>query len=474
VAIVDASASGSRPESQSAHVTPAPKANFVSRLAFSLYLLFIASWFLQFARRYPVLGSIRFDLLLVMAISGLCLLVPRRPRSTSAPGLATRDYVLILITYAILTVPFVEWPGSVLKAGIPEFIKAAMFCIFTATLVRTERDLGRFLLVFVGCQAIRVLEPLYLHVTEGYWGSFAMMSNWEAFDRLAGAPADIVNPNGLAFVIVGTLAFSHFLAPVSKLGTLVYLGFAPLALYALELTGSRTGLVAFLMVIGVIWLKSRRKVLFAGIIAVGVIVVVPLLSDTLTDRYLSMFQSNTKNAGTTQLRKDDMKSGFIVAMRRPFFGHGLGTSGEANANFGTSERPSHNLYLEVIQELGFIGLPIFLAFMVKLTLELGRMRARCRELGATGLVPRAGEALHTFLSMNLVFSFASYGLNTYEWYLMAGLCTVLTRLVEELPQDGKAVVSANASPLPISVRLPQPRPAFVQPRHAFRHIGNRK
>jgi O-antigen ligase len=462
------------PAAPTTSTTAEPESNSLLTLGFNLYLLFIVSWFLQSGRRYSILGSIRFDLLLVLAISVLCVLSPKR-KMFSTTSLSTRTYVFILIVYAVVTIPFVEWPGSVLKAGIQDFIKAAMFCIFTATLVRTERDLGKFLFVFVGCQAFRVLEPLYLHITQGYWGSFATMGNWEAFDRLAGAPADIVNPNGLAFVIVTTLAFAHFLSPVAKVFQLAYLGFLPLALYALALTGSRTGFVALVIVVGVIWWKSQRKVMMAAIIIATVVVAVPLMSDTLTDRYLSLFESNTKNSATTQLRKDDVMAGLAVAMRRPFFGYGLGTSGEANANFGTNERPVHLLYLEVVQELGFIGLPIFLAFMTTLTMELSRTRAKCRQVGATGLVPRAGEALHTFLCMNLVFSLASYGLNSYEWYLMAGLATVLAQLAHELPQNGATTMAPSLTAVqPVTAHLPPRRPALVQPRPVFRHIGTRK
>ncbi len=32
--------------------------------------------------------------------------------------------------------------------------------------------------------------------------------------------------------------------------------------------------------------------------------------------------------------------------------------------------------------------------------------------------------------MNVVFSFASYGLSSYEWYLFGGLSVVLQRLAE--------------------------------------------
>lgn len=404
------------------------RASIFTSLGLGCYLVFIASWFLHLGHRVPALGAIRFDLLLVIAISGFCLLAATdRPRERQSQWSPSR-FVLVLVTYAFLTVPLVEWPGSTIKTGFPEFVKAAVFCLFTAILVRDRRSLQAVLTVFVGCQAFRVLEPLYLHVTQGYWGSMASMANWEYLDRLSGAPSDVVNPNGLAFIVVSTLAFIHFLAPLSKVGLAAYVVYAPLALWALMLTGSRTGFVALAIVGVAIWWKSRHKMLF-GAVTIGVVVVAtPLMPPDLADRYLSIFSSNTKNSTTVSERSAGLISGIMVAGRRPLFGHGLGTSREANANFGLQGQPAHNLYVETAQEIGFLGLPILIAFMVALARELSATRARCRATGQAGFVPAATDALHVFFLMNVTFSMASYGLSGYEWYLMAGISAILSRL----------------------------------------------
>jgi hypothetical protein len=49
---------------------------------------------------------------------------------------------------------------------------------------------------------------------------------------------------------------------------------------------------------------------------------------------------------------------------------------------------------------------------------------------AGSFVPRLIDAMQVWLIMNLVFSFASYGLSSYEWYLFGGLSVVLQRLAE--------------------------------------------
>jgi putative inorganic carbon (hco3(-)) transporter len=414
--------------------------NIFSSIGLKCYLVFIASWFLHLGQRVPALGAIRFDLLLIVVISVCCLLAATGQQSEDRKWTPSR-FVLVLVGYVLLTMPFVEWPGSVLRYGFAQFLKAAVFCLFTARLVTDRRSLQAVLAVFVGCQAFRVLEPLYLHVTTGYWGSYASMANWEYLTRLAGSPYDVVNPNGLAFVVVTSLAFAHFLAPLSKLGLLAYLAYLPLALWTLALTGSRTGMLAFAIVLLGIWWRSRFKILMAAITLVGVLVAVPMMPPDLADRYLSIFSSNTKNAATAGERTDVLIADLMVAGRRPFFGHGLGTSVEANLNFGVHAQPAHNLYVETLQEIGLLGLPILLAFMVALARELSNTRQRCKATEHAGFIRAATDALHVFFLMNVTFSLASYGLSGYEWYLTAGVSAVLARLSKSTAAQELAVMA---------------------------------
>ena len=49
------------------------------------------------------------------------------------------------------------------------------------------------------------------------------------------------------------------------------------------------------------------------------------------------------------------------------------------------------------------------------------------------------DAMQVWLVMNVVFSFASYGLSSYEWYLFGGLSVVLQRIAEhETPEELQA------------------------------------
>jgi putative inorganic carbon (hco3(-)) transporter len=397
----------------------------MKNLGFRLYLLFLISWFLHLGNRIPALGVIRFDLILVVALA-LLSFSTTQGRASERP--ATDKRLRLLVLYAVLTIPLVEWPGSVVKQGLEMLIKAIVFYYFTIAFVDSEGRLKKFLLFFVGCQLFRVMEPLYLHVTEGYWGSFASMANWEYLDRLSGAPYDTVNPNGLAFIICTVLPFLFFLARVGALQRLAFLVFAPLCVYALMLTGSRTGFLGLLAIALAIVLKSRNPAVNAAI-AIGIAVLAfPLLNADMQDRYLSILGKGAKNEGSASGRIEGVTENFEVAMRRPFFGHGLGTSREANANFGTDDKPAHSLYAETAQELGFFGLLILLLLIKSIYDGFNQCRTALSSWQGSPYLTHAVDALQVWLWLNILFSFASYGLTSFEWYLLGGLSVALQRI----------------------------------------------
>jgi putative inorganic carbon (hco3(-)) transporter len=432
----------------------------VARLGFNLYLLFTTSWFLHLPARIPALGALRMDFLLAVILAVLAYVCSQQHAGESNQ---VSKWLRILVIYAIGSVPFVEWPGSVMKFGLQEFIKAAVFFYFTVAFIRSENDLRKFMILFIGCQTFRVLEPLFLHITIGYWGSGASMEGGSEFlARLSGAPHDVVNPNGLAFVACTIIPFLYFTSNLSWQNKVAFFAITPASLYALSLTGSRSGIIAIVIVAAGIVLKSKKPIALG--IAVGLmgIASIPFMSSDMQDRYLSIIGMGEKNVATAGERSEGMRAQLQVAMRRPFFGHGLGTSAEANSNYTSfgpyvgKRLPAHNLYIEVAQELGFIGLVLFSIFMVKVVVEFIRSRNILRGAAPDNMLARLHDSLQVWLAMNLVFSLASYGLRSYDWYLFAGLSVVLNRLAKA--QTSSAV-------------QPEGQPASRGARRSFRRLA---
>ncbi len=401
-----------------------------TKKAFLFFLLYLVSFFLHLPSRIPILGAIRMDFLLVGLVSFLILSARKKKRTRIDD--ASR-YLLIILGYSVLSVPFVEWPGSVLNNGVVEFIKAAIFYFFTVSLVVSEGRLKLVVCVFVVCNLIRVIEPLYLNVAHGYLGSVTHLGGGEFAGRLSGAPSDVVNPNGLAFIIATIFPFIHYVfSPISNKTLLLYMILTPLLIYTMGLTLSRSGLLALAIIAIGIWGKSKNKFRLFVFGFVGLIFVVSNLSEIQKDRYLSLVSDETRQSASAEGRIEGWSQDFKVAMNKPIFGHGLGTSREANWNVAGKDQISHILWVEIWQEIGLIGLTLFSLYlhaMIKNFREAGALIRR--HLAPNEFLYRANQAMQVWLLMNLLFSLASYGLKSYEWYFFGGLSVVLLRAVKE-------------------------------------------
>jgi hypothetical protein len=432
--------------------------------AFYLFCAFIVSYFTHLTARVEVLASLHFDLLLAAATAAAIVSAPRAPRRGPPQKLRPVEKQLwILVGYIIVTLPFVEWPGSVLN-NLEPFAKSLCFFFFVVATVDTTRKLRILIVVYTLTQLWRVLEPLGMHVRSGYWGSITSIGNWEMMDRLAGSPYDIINPNGLAFVIIMTLPLLHLLLKPERPGQRgVLIALVAAMCYALVLSASRSGFLGlmFLLVLLVWRSKHRAAYLVAG--AVVVIVGIALMSDLQRGRYLSIVSPNAPGAQTAAERIEGVKGDFRVSLRRPIFGHGLGTSREANANFRGEDLPSHNLYLEVAEELGYVGLVLVLMLIWRF---LQACLTAQRVVAATPMNdPRlrflhdVARALVVLVLVDLFFSFAAFGFMEPYWYFFGGLSVVTARLAVKLVPEAAtaAAVGRRRGLLRGSRGRPQPR-----------------
>ena len=291
------------------------------------------------------------------------------------------------------------------------------------------------MLVFISCQVFRVIEPVWLHVTTGYWGSATYIGTGFS-DRLAGSPYDDVNPNGLAFIIVFILPLMHFATKNAGLRwKLLYYLLIPLFIYAMILTQSRSGLIGLIVVTLGILRSIKWKIPVLVAITLGAVVIWGSLDQVHRERYLSIniFNRNVVGHETAEGRIEGWKWGFKVFLNRPLFGHGLGTSAEAGWNVVGHGQIAHNMYIEVLQELGIIGFAIFLLFIKRLFESLLMLKQRMAfDAHGTQFLIDLVTALEIQGVLLIIFSFASYGLSTCIWYLIAGLSTVVHTIAGEV------------------------------------------
>lgn len=405
-------------------------------MGFSLYLLFIISYFIRLAVRIPALGFIRFDFWFMILIT-VFVVSEIIQKKTPLWDLKTVNRLMLFAGLIVLSLPFVEWPGSVIRFRLFEFVKVASFFFFPVILVNAEKRLKVLIFVFVLCQTFRILEPAYLHWTTGYWGSVAhsmVGGEFTSLDRLSGAPDDVLNPNQLAWVIVGTIPFVYYLFWKNGfLLSLASIAVLPVFIYSLLLTGSRSGLLSlFVLIMAMAWFgkgKFKRLVIGSLLLVSVSLIVAERLSPDLRVRYLSIVEQNVAGSDTASGRIRGWKKDFSTVWNRPIFGHGFGTGMEVNANFLGGRKITHNLYIEILQEVGIVGFIVFALYFLEVIRSLIKAKRILSALPSNYIwLTNLVTATQAWIAMHLFYSFWSYGLRSWELYLFGGISTVCLRL----------------------------------------------
>lgn len=416
----------------------------VNSATFVIYLYFIVDFFLRFSSRFPWYGKLRPTLLAVGIISLLLFL--QREKFKGRFEDPVFKAVLVILGYIVVSLPLVEWPGSVIRNNLDPFIKAIVFLFFTALIIDTERRLKWFLIVFVSCQVFRVLEPLYMNITQDYWGSATFLSTREFANRLSGAPADVINPNELGFVIATIIPFLHYLLwPLGWKFKALYLALMPALLYALILTMSRGGFIALLVVAFIVFKESSKKLSLFLLAVVVVIGAFSVMTPVQKDRYLSLVDRDAEGGASVEGRIQGMIGEFKLGLTRPIVGHGLGTTEEAKFHKRGSTQASHNLYAELIIELGLIGFVLFLRFLVKIAKKLLSVRNDFKKINYSDkdFYFRLNKVLIAVFWMYAVYSINYWGLSQYYWYLFGGLVIAFGRLLDIEKSSDKPMVTEN-------------------------------
>lgn len=415
---------------------------------FNILLLFSISYFLRFTYRFPVLSSIHFDQILIMGMFG-CLFFTLKGKRQEHDDIL--KWFKIILVYIFISIPFVKWPGSIVYYGFEFFLKAIVFFIFTVAFVDTEKKMKVLISVFLACQLFRIIEPAYLHVTQGYWGSRANSMTGGALSsmyRLSSAPADVLNPTQFAGLIVTVIPFFYFLFFKSqkKILKIVFLCLMLVFLYVLFLTGARSGLICLLVVIFSIAVFESGGKIKAKTVLCSIIITIPILfisfqflSPDFAERYMSIIDSSAKGHDTAAGRMRGLTRGFRQLLTpRSIFGHGIGTSAEANYHLVGEHIRSHSFYIETVQELGIIGMVLFIKYIQSIFKSLSLARRILEEdKKKYGWNLNLIKALQAWAGMFLVYSIICFGLSSWEWYFFGGLSALSLKFAIRFQKEAK-------------------------------------
>jgi cell division protein FtsW (lipid II flippase) len=172
--------------------------------------------------------------------------------------------------------------------------------------------------------------------------------------------------------------------------------------------------------------NSKYKTLII-IAAIGTAIAAwSVMSDIQKDRYLSLVDSDTASAATADGRLQGMVNEMVLGLTtRPILGNGLGTTVETKFHELGSGKASHNLYAELVIEVGLVGAFFFLSYIFCLRSSLLKAETHNRAAFWKNLI----LALLAVFWMYVIYSVNYYGLSQYYWYLFGGLVVSVSRIL---------------------------------------------
>jgi O-antigen ligase/polysaccharide polymerase Wzy-like membrane protein len=323
-----------------------PRVPLVYILLFAGYVII---WYLQIGYRYPALGTIRIEFLYAVILIILSFTV----RTNFSNPLYI--YLLVFMFFLVIQLPLSQAYDYSKMVFVDRVIKFMFMGYFIVVFVKSPRDLKIFLAAFL-LACFKMGQEGVLGVKTG-----GLMWENQGVMRLHGSTPMYTHPNSFSGMAMGMLPFAYYLFPhvkkYIKLFLLSLIGFAGvIVLY----TGSRTGYVAFI----IFWLfvllnsKYKKKLLIAAIplTIVGILV----MPQQYKERFETIFTLEEKEGQSAETRIQILEDAVQVFTEYPF-GVGISAFPAVRMKMFNRFQDTHNLYLEVLTNLGIQG---FIAFFL--------------------------------------------------------------------------------------------------------------
>lgn len=320
--------------------------------------LYIFCWFTQIGKRIPFFDSIRFELLLGSVLTLLSTYVLFTKTKHNADAKAGMIAIVLIVYYGVFSILTYD-PENSWFIYFNRVIKFALMSLFIYALVDNIHKLAFVLFCYFLAAAKAGQEGLIGWITGN------MVWENQGIPRLHGAIDMYGHPNSFSGFGVCLLPFVYCLYPLMnrymKLG-LAFLGLC--ALIIILFTGSRTGYFATSCFIAYALFKTFRKssLKFFLLGLPLLITATILLPEEYKGRFESIFTHQDQEGGSANARKQIIIDGVEVFLSHPF-GVGIGAFPKVREDTFGRTQDTHNLYLQILTNTGFVGLILFLFFV---------------------------------------------------------------------------------------------------------------
>jgi O-antigen ligase len=331
---------------------------------------------------------------------------------------------------------------------VENYLKVAIFAFLLVTTVRDERGLRRVLAMYLAAVGLYMCHSL-LEFVHG-------RHEWrQGISRMIGVDASFGDPNSFASTLLLSLPLT---LPFYRVATtfwqrLPLYAFTVIAMGCILLTGSRAGFVG-LGLFGMMCLALSRSRLSMVILLGSVsLIAVAVMPEYLQDRFLTLIDPSygPQNA---QVSAEGRLGGFVEGFRlwdeSPLLGAGPGAFALASGGGFNS----HNVYGQVVGEMGTVGAVVFLGVLACFLANWLETRARCRRPEwRRDFLYQTSRSVGMCVLLLLFLGWAGHNLYRYNWLWLGAFQVIALYCVRQ------RTAFAATAPRRLPVRMVSPLPA---------------
>jgi hypothetical protein len=327
---------------------------------------------------------------------------------------------------------------------VEDYFKIMIFYILFMAVVHDEGQLRKLLLAFLAIMFLYMLHSLREYI--GGRHTFRM-----GIARMIGVDKSLGDPNsfGASIVYALPLVAPFWLSNSSRTMKAFLAAYVGLSFLCIGLTGSRSSFVGLLLWCVLTVLRSRRR----WILALGSVVLAPVLffalPPSLQNRFETIINPEVGPANAVvsgQDRIEGLRIGFELWGRNPVAGVGPGAWKPATRRI----IESHNLYGQIVGELGALGLLAFLGIVVCFCLNLRAIRKAYRAHPDWGqdFLYHVNGAMGLALVLLLFEGNFGHNLFRFTWLWYGGF-VVITRYCVEQRLNGAMIPARVVDATPV-------------------------
>lgn len=403
-----------------------------SNLLFYGLIIYLFIFYSQIGGRIPFLGKLRIEFFWGLAFLSI-IIANLLTNQLKIYSNRLNSLIIIYFLSLLVGIPFAYVKSDSLNVFI-QILKFFAIYIMIVTIVDDEKKLRIFIWAYVLMISLIFVEPFTWAIRgEGLqYNSGAM--------RLFGQGL-WAHPNSLGGITVSNLPFFYFLFLYEKgIKRLVLACLICIAIGTIMFTSSRTAFVGVLAFALILWLNSSKKFFAIVIISISLMVIWAVSPQETKERFLTLSEvSETLTAeegsgSAMDKRWQLIKNAVSVFKDHPVFGVGIGNYISVSGREYGIWLPTHNLYVQLIAEIGLVGTVAFGLLIYQIVRNLRDVACTIKKKGLeSSLEYCVVKGVLYFLLLRLVLGLFGDDLIENYWWIAGGLSVALLRIVEEKP-----------------------------------------